>query len=132
MGTRYYIYNIYEHIYKLNGCNLSFLFCNLVEIKDGKDPKKKDNLMNPNLLSVFRNVNHVTINVSGLLCSYRFNPLSFLKIINKYSRDIQYEIKTGYYYNWDISSSISSTYKSKGWDMKYNYTMDTISIFANK
>ena len=53
--------SIHQQVYELNTCNLSFLFWNLINV--GRDkPGKTDNLLHPNILSLFRNLDCVEIN----------------------------------------------------------------------
>ena len=104
---------------------------------------EKDNLLNPDLLKLFRNLKHVKIypdyslvlNKFNLL-SYKFNLLSFLDVIESNSRDIQYQIRLYDVYGWDITTSIVSAYNRKQWNIKYernadhgNIIIDNTSIF---
>ena len=103
-----------KYIANLGNCDVSFIFNNLdsdsIEIY-------KRNLLNPNFLLLFKNLNQVKIDTkSG---RFKFDILSFLvNVINKIPTNIRYEIITGHD-SWDLNSSIVSTYKSKGWCIKY-------------
>ena len=123
--------DIHYYIYKLNECNLSFLFYHLQRKRKGYiGNSKRLNLLQPNLLKLFPNIKHVKMNTKSFNGCYKFNMISFLDVICSNSRDIVYQIDIGYdsYKSW-ISSSIRSRYNDKQWNIKRSFPNIVISCF---
>lgn len=114
-----------EHVHLLfdknNGCDPSFLFNNLDALKRDQHPSEKDNLLNPNLLSLFKHLKYVQIDTFG--GRFKFDMLAFLDIINNNSRDIQYEIDGLYE---QVIKNYNASYNSKGWNMIHQPDHDGI------